>query len=202
MWCEYSSCEIGTLVLIVRQGIGFTGSTICDAGTTCVTLNSCKKHNTASVGITNYFFLDYSQCQPSTATTPPSTVASGTTTSTAPSSSICSGTRTKFKYFGVNESGAEFGNTNIPGVLGTDYTWPSPSSVDVSGIPVRFQGGRLIFCIPVLHATRVQHLPHPFPYGAHQSSGDRPYWSVRLHLPEWTPDRKLHLRVSYQGAAN
>lgn len=29
-----------------------------------------------------------------------------------------------FEYFGVNESGAEFGNTNLPGVLGTDYTWP------------------------------------------------------------------------------
>ncbi|KAI0030131.1 glycoside hydrolase superfamily [Vararia minispora EC-137] len=42
----------------------------------------------------------------------------------------CSGALTKFKFFGVNESGAEFGNQNIPGVLGTDYTWPSPSSID------------------------------------------------------------------------
>jgi len=38
--------------------------------------------------------------------------------------------RRKFKYFGVNQSGAEFGNQNIPGVLGRDYTWPSPSSID------------------------------------------------------------------------
>jgi endoglucanase len=30
----------------------------------------------------------------------------------------------------VNESGAEFGNTAWPGALGTDYTWPSPSSID------------------------------------------------------------------------
>ena len=30
----------------------------------------------------------------------------------------------KFKFFGVNESGAEFGNTAIPGQLGKDYTWP------------------------------------------------------------------------------
>jgi hypothetical protein len=29
-----------------------------------------------------------------------------------------------FEFFGVNESGAEFGNLNLPGVLGTDYTWP------------------------------------------------------------------------------
>ncbi|KAG8888776.1 hypothetical protein FRB98_006788 [Tulasnella sp. 332] len=36
----------------------------------------------------------------------------------------------KFKYFGVNESGAEFGNTAWPGVLGTDYIWPAPSSID------------------------------------------------------------------------
>ncbi|RPD54862.1 endoglucanase [Lentinus tigrinus ALCF2SS1-7] len=86
-------------------GSGYGGSTVCDAGSTCVKVNDY-----------------YSQCQPSSATS----------TATAPtsSSSICSGTRTKFKFFGVNESGAEFGNTVIPGALGTDYTWPSPSSID------------------------------------------------------------------------
>jgi len=30
----------------------------------------------------------------------------------------------------VNQSGAEFGNTVIPGTLGTDYTWPAPSSIN------------------------------------------------------------------------
>lgn len=30
----------------------------------------------------------------------------------------------KFQFFGVNESGGEFGNTAIPGELGVDYTWP------------------------------------------------------------------------------
>ncbi len=30
----------------------------------------------------------------------------------------------------MNESGAEFGNGAVPGELGKDYTWPSPSSVD------------------------------------------------------------------------
>lgn len=29
-----------------------------------------------------------------------------------------------FQWFGVNESGAEFGNTQIPGTLGTQYIWP------------------------------------------------------------------------------
>jgi endoglucanase len=29
-----------------------------------------------------------------------------------------------FKWFGVNESGAEFGAGNLPGTLGKDYTWP------------------------------------------------------------------------------
>ncbi|KAG8876776.1 hypothetical protein FRB97_003927 [Tulasnella sp. 331] len=36
----------------------------------------------------------------------------------------------KFKFFGVSESGAEFGSTAWPGVLGTDYIWPAPSSID------------------------------------------------------------------------
>ena len=30
----------------------------------------------------------------------------------------------KFQFFGVNESGAEFGSGSLPGTLGTDYTWP------------------------------------------------------------------------------
>ncbi|KZV68269.1 carbohydrate-binding module family 1 protein [Peniophora sp. CONT] len=42
----------------------------------------------------------------------------------------CSGSLTKFGLMGVSESGAEFGNTVIPGQLGKDYTWPSPSSID------------------------------------------------------------------------
>ncbi|KAF8149888.1 endoglucanase [Crassisporium funariophilum] len=92
-------------------GLTYSGSTVCDAGSTCVVSSPY-----------------YSQCLPSSGTTPGG--GSPTTTGTAPSSSVCSGTRTKFQYFGVNESGAEFGNTKWPGVLGTDYTWPSPSSID------------------------------------------------------------------------
>ena len=71
---------------------------------------------------------DYSQCQPGAASTTPT--ATTTATSPSSSSSLCPGTRTKFAYFGVNESGAEFGNAVVPGELGKDYTWPSPSSVD------------------------------------------------------------------------
>lgn len=39
--------------------------------------------------------------------------------------------RSNFWFAGVNESGAEFGSGNIPGTKGTDYTWPSTSSIDV-----------------------------------------------------------------------
>lgn len=37
----------------------------------------------------------------------------------------------KLRFFGVNESGAEFGNQNLPGVYGTDYTWYNLSTYDV-----------------------------------------------------------------------
>lgn len=39
--------------------------------------------------------------------------------------------RKNFWFAGVNESGAEFGNGNLPGTKGTDYTWPLTSTVDV-----------------------------------------------------------------------
>ncbi|TVY80272.1 putative endo-beta-1,4-glucanase B [Lachnellula suecica] len=35
-----------------------------------------------------------------------------------------------FEWFGVNESGAEFGNTAIPGQLNKDYTFPPTSTID------------------------------------------------------------------------
>ncbi|KAJ6135796.1 hypothetical protein N7512_000956 [Penicillium capsulatum] len=36
-----------------------------------------------------------------------------------------------FTWFGVSESGAEFGESNIPGTLGADYTWPETSKIQV-----------------------------------------------------------------------
>jgi len=36
----------------------------------------------------------------------------------------------KMKYFGINESGAEFGETKFPGVYGVDYTWYDLSKID------------------------------------------------------------------------
>lgn len=39
--------------------------------------------------------------------------------------------KSKFLFTGVNESGAEFGSGNLPGTLGTDYTWPVHSTIDV-----------------------------------------------------------------------
>ncbi|KAJ5944636.1 hypothetical protein N7516_004804 [Penicillium verrucosum] len=34
-----------------------------------------------------------------------------------------------FKWFGASESGAEFGETNLPGVYGTDYIFPDASAI-------------------------------------------------------------------------
>lgn len=50
-----------------------------------------------------------------------------------------------FTWVGVNESGAEFGESNLPGTLGTDYTWP-----DTSKIQVLRDAGMNIFRIPFL----------------------------------------------------
>lgn len=38
----------------------------------------------------------------------------------------------KFDFTGVSESGAEFGNTALPGRLGKDYTWPDHNAISVS----------------------------------------------------------------------
>ncbi|PWY95434.1 glycoside hydrolase [Aspergillus sclerotioniger CBS 115572] len=50
-----------------------------------------------------------------------------------------------FKWFGSNVSGAEFGQGNIPGTLGTDYIWPSASDIT----PL-VNAGMNIFRVPFL----------------------------------------------------
>ncbi|KAF7374836.1 Glycoside hydrolase family 5 protein [Mycena sanguinolenta] len=94
-------------------GEDYTGSTVCAAGSTCV--------------FENPFF---SQCIPGTATATTTTSTVATTTSTAPPTSSSCANRTKFKFFGVNESGAEFGSATIPGTWGIDFIFPAPSSID------------------------------------------------------------------------
>ncbi|KAA8906644.1 endoglucanase [Sphaerosporella brunnea] len=112
------------LINAQQSAWGQCGGNNWNGATSCVSGYYCSKLN-------DY----YSQCIPGTAST--TTTTSGvptttTTTSSAPTSSntICPGSRTKFKYFGINESGAEFGNNVIPGTLGTDYTWPTTDSID------------------------------------------------------------------------
>lgn len=67
--------------------------------------------------------------------------SSASFTSSAPSST---GTGA-LEFLGINESGAEFGNNKIPGVLGTDYTWP-----DTASIKTLMDKGMNIFRIPFL----------------------------------------------------
>ncbi|KAG9019909.1 hypothetical protein FRB90_000040 [Tulasnella sp. 427] len=107
-------------------GIGYTGSTTCDSPYVCTYQN------------------DYSQCLAGSSTTKTTTKTTTTTTKTGTTTKTSStttktstttstsppGSTQRFKLFGVNESSAEFGNTKIPGVLGTDYTWPATSSID------------------------------------------------------------------------
>lgn len=47
-----------------------------------------------------------------------------------------------FQFFGVNESGAQFGENSLPGVWGTHYIWP-----DLSTIPTFINSGFNIFRI-------------------------------------------------------
>ncbi|KAI0181997.1 glycoside hydrolase family 5 protein [Hypoxylon sp. FL1284] len=50
-----------------------------------------------------------------------------------------------FQFTGVSESGAEFGNTALPGQLDKDYTWP-----DQSAISTLIQKGFNTFRVPIM----------------------------------------------------
>jgi endoglucanase len=55
----------------------------------------------------------------------------GWTAVTIPDWALEPGPGKQVEYAGVNLAGAEFGEQNLPGVYGTDYTYPEPGEVDV-----------------------------------------------------------------------
>ncbi|KAH8678497.1 putative endoglucanase [Xylariales sp. PMI_506] len=91
-------------------GITYTGSTTCISGYYCEYLN-------------DYF----SYCVPGTATT---TVTSTSTSTSSPTqtSSTTAPSATGFKWFGVDESVAEWG-TAIPGTWGIDFYFPDTTTI-------------------------------------------------------------------------
>lgn len=103
-------------------GPNWTGTTTCVAGYYCLFQSEW-----------------YSQCVPGTAgtttttTKPATTLVTSTTSTAAPPTSTGSG---KFKWFGINESGAEFGQGNYPGVWGTHFIFPANAALDVGSPPI------------------------------------------------------------------
>ncbi|EED22610.1 endoglucanase, putative [Talaromyces stipitatus ATCC 10500] len=92
-------------------GANWTGATSCVSGWTCTFLNDY-----------------YSQCLPSSTTL---TTSSHSTTSTTSSTATSTPTNTnggKLKWFGVDESCAEFG-TAMPGTWGVDYTFANTATI-------------------------------------------------------------------------
>jgi hypothetical protein len=130
-------------------GDNWTGETACVTGYVCTYSNPY-----------------YSQCLPGTATT--------LTTTTQPTSSSASSVATsspttpasgKLKWFGVDESCAEFG-TAMPGTDGVDYTFASTDTIGVSFL-ARDWTGRVADMRIDAHGPRVQYLSRPFRHGAH-----------------------------------
>ncbi|KAJ4387789.1 Endoglucanase gh5-1 [Gnomoniopsis smithogilvyi] len=100
-------------------GTGWTGATTCVSGYVCT-----------------YSSEYYSQCLPGTAsstaasTTLATSTTSGTATTATTTTAAASSTSTgKFKWFGVDESGAEFGTGTYPGTWGIDFIFPDNSSL-------------------------------------------------------------------------
>ncbi|KAF3763922.1 glycoside hydrolase family 5 /Carbohydrate-binding module family 1 [Cryphonectria parasitica EP155] len=98
-------------------GTGWTGATTCVSGYVCTYENDY-----------------YSQCLPGTATTTATTIvtsttAAATTSTTAPAATSTSSASGSFKWFGVDESCAEFGSDDYPGTWGIDFIFPDNSSL-------------------------------------------------------------------------
>jgi len=117
----YSQCLPG------GNGNGNGGTTTVTVTTTQYITNTVTVTDTETDTVTSTE-TDWVTVDGGCSSTGISSVSSTTSGTTGPTCNPSDGA--PFEYFGVNESGAEFGNTVIPGELGKDYTWPSQSSID------------------------------------------------------------------------
>ncbi|KAK4167116.1 glycoside hydrolase [Cladorrhinum sp. PSN259] len=100
-------------------GQGWSGATKCISGYTCTFVNNW-----------------YSQCLPGAAaptttstTAKPTTLVTSTTSAAPVTSTSAAPANGKFKWFGVNEAGAEFGQDTYPGIWGKHFTFPDNSAI-------------------------------------------------------------------------
>ncbi|KAJ6609268.1 endoglucanase, partial [Mycena sp. CBHHK59/15] len=111
-------------------GLTYTGSTVCDAGSVCVVSNAY-----------------YSQCLPGTATTTVATTTTATTTSSAPARVAAPTGQNSRQVWTIL---CEFGNANIPGTWGKDFTFPAPRFNDSSCMQYFVSKGFNFFRVPFL----------------------------------------------------
>ncbi|KAK2046224.1 cellulase [Colletotrichum somersetense] len=94
-------------------GQGWSGATTCVSGYTCTASNEW-----------------YSQCIPGSSPPPAGTTLVTRTTSTVkPTSTPPPTSNGGWKWVGVNEAGAEFGETTLPGTWGKEFTFPDTSTI-------------------------------------------------------------------------
>ena len=146
-------------------GQGWAGTSTCPSGWTCTYSNPW-----------------YSQCLPrgSTSSTITSSTIASRPTSTSSTSQLPS-TPTgvgKFKWLGVNEGGAEFGQDTYPRTWGRHFIFPDTSAVGVRLALISPRG----FFLTQLTLTnldadfdlgRLQYIPYPLRHGTHG-----PKWRV------------------------
>lgn len=119
-------------------GIGYTGDTTCASDLVCCSLNDWYSQ-----------CVEASSCSTTasaTSTTDTTTIITSTASATATPGTGATG---GFKWFGMDESVAEWG-TNIPGTWGVDFYFPSTTAIGVSH---KFTPG--IYCSKLLSSLYV-----------------------------------------------
>lgn len=125
----YSQCVPGSETVTTTMTTKATTTTTIKAATT-----STKAATTTAKAVTTSTKAAATTAKSST-TTKATTTAKSTTLSTVTKSSTASAatstSSTSMWWFGINESGAEFGETVLPGTYGTNYIFPDTDTIDV-----------------------------------------------------------------------
>ncbi len=106
-----------------------------------------------------------------------------TTTSSSAQTSSTNSSPGKFRWLGVDESGAEFGSNSYPGTYGKDFIFPDNNVMKVRSQLLTTDGYSQQVLSTTVGSTlrRIQHLPRAICYGAYGS-----IWahrSIRIGIP-------------------
>ncbi|KAM0144694.1 hypothetical protein ACHAP3_000726 [Botrytis cinerea] len=146
--CVADYDETTSAAVVAQTTLPSSSATVVAATTSVAPSSSAVKTSAAVVQASSAASPVVASSSPAATSSAKAASSTKAAVAAASSGSTAAG---KLRWIGASESGAEFGEGNLPGVVGTDYTFPNTTAIQTL-----IDGGMNIFRVPFLFERMAQ----------------------------------------------